>query len=347
LLIDLCLDRCDPATLPDAEVGALGELAARLNVESCVLGRLGPHQRNLGAGAARWLDGLRRRVMEVAVNNLRRDGELAEALARLAEGGVDLLFLKGSALRAGRQGLAGRFQCDVDVLLRRSDLEQAEALLLGLGFRLDESFQCREDLLRNHFHFGYERRGAVIELHWDVDPNSPAGFVDRLWNHSRQVETGEGEVRVPSPEHQLLFDCLHLSRHAFVAGLRWLADLNAQLPLSPDLAARFEEEARAWPRRAVYAPLWLLDVYGVPGLEPMAERLGATSLEETLLRSVVECLVVDEPWHGLPAWRAAKALEAWMGSDRAFPALLGEVSTRGVFRKLHAWAGNRAPEGAF
>jgi len=334
LLIDLCLDRCDPAALPDAAVEALDGLAGRLNVESCVLSRLGPHQRRLGPAAARWLDELRRRVMEVAVNNLRRDGELAEALARLADGGVDLLFLKGSALRAGRQGMAGRFQCDVDVLLRRPDLERAEALLLDLGFHLDESFQCREDLLRNHFHFAYERRGAVVELHWDVDPDSPEGFVDRLWDHSRLVDAGDGEVRVPSAVHQLLFDCLHLSRHAFVAGLRWLADLNAQLPLPGGEMARFEEEARAWPRRAVYAPLWLLNVYGVPGMEPLADRLGATSLEETLLRGVLERLLVDEPWHGLPAWRAAKALEGWLASDRAFPALLGEASTRGAFRLL-------------
>lgn len=312
-----------------------------------MLSRLGLHQLSLDAGAARWLAGLRRRVMAVAVNNLRRDSELAEALARLAGGGVELLFLKGSALRAGQPGMAGRFQCDVDVLLQRRDLPAAEALLLDLGFRLDESFQCRDDLLRHHFHFAYERRGAVIELHWDVDPASPAGFVERLWEGSRRVASEAGEVRVPSAEHQLLFDCLHLSRHAFVAGLRWLADLNSQLPLTAETAARFEAEAGTWPRRAVYAPLWLLHAYGVPGLAGLAERLGATPLEESLLQSVLGSLLVDEPWHGLPAWRAAKALEAWLVSDRPFPSLLGEASTRGVFRKLHAWAGNRAPEGAF
>ncbi len=337
--------------MSDAQVERLDALATRLNVESCILSRLGSCQRTLGAGAARWLADLRRRVTAVAVNNLRRDGELAEALSRLASEGIDLLFLKGSALRAGQQGMAGRFQCDVDVLLRRGDLERAEALLLELGFRLDESFQCRSDLLEKHFHFAYERRGAVVELHWDVDTASPAGFVERLWERSRAAGVDgagpESGQRIPSPEHQLLFDCVHLSRHAFVAGLRWLADLRGQLPLAGEVRERFEEEARAWPRRAVFAPLWLLDRCGAPGLESLAERLAATPMEEPFLHGVLSCLLLDEPWHGLPAWRAAKAFEGWLASDRPFPVLLGEASTRGFLHKLHAWAGDGVPEEAF
>jgi len=337
--------------LSDEQVERLDALATRLNVESYILGRLGSCQQTLGAGAARWLADLRRRVAAVAVNNLRRDGELAEALARLSGDGINLLFLKGSALRAGRQGMAGRFQCDVDVLLRRGDLERAEALLLELGFHLDESFQCRKDLLEKHFHFAYERRGAVIELHWDVDTVSPAGFVERLWERSRAAgldDAGpESGRRIPSPEHQLLFDCVHLSRHAFVAGLRWLADLRSQLPLAGEVRERFEEEARAWPQRAVFTPLWLLDRCGAPGLESLAERLAATPMEEPFLHGVLSCLLLDEPWHGLPAWRAAKAFEGWLASDRPFPVLLGEASTRGFLRKLHAWAGDGVPEEAF
>ncbi|HEX3554169.1 MAG TPA: nucleotidyltransferase family protein [Thermoanaerobaculia bacterium] len=342
LLIDLCFDRCDPAALPDERIAPLAELTARLNVESQVLSRLGPHQQRLGTGAARWLTGLRQRVAEIAVTNLLRDEELAEALGRLRARGIDLLLLKGSALRAAQPGLAGRFQCDVDVLLRRRDLEAAEALLTAMGFRLDESFQCRAGLLRNHFHFAYERRGAVVELHWDVDTSSPDGFVDRLWQESRELDLDGSTVRVPSPEHQLLFGCLHLSRHAFLGGLRWLADLGAQLPVSGEVGERFAAEAQAWPRRAVWSPLWLLGLYGAPGAAQLAMPSPASPLERSLLRRVLTAVLLTEPWLGLPAWRAAKAVELWLFSQRPFPAVLREVSTRGIFRKLRGWAGDLA-----
>jgi hypothetical protein len=297
---------------------------------------LGPSQERLGPDAARWLGELRQRVFSVAVDNLRRDEEVRDALGRLDELGIGFLLLKGSALRAERQGLAGRFQCDVDVLVRRADLERAEALLVGLGFKLDESFLSRERLLTEHFHLGFHRRGATIELHWDVDSPSPAGFVERLWEESREVDLDGQPCRVLSPEHQLLFGCLHLSRHAFHGGLRWLADLRRLLPVPEDVRERFVEEARGWPRRAVYSPLWLLALHRVPGSEQLPQDLDAGAAERLLLQPLLTSLLLAEPWLGLPAWREEKALCAWLFSERPLVLLLGEVWSEGLLRKVRS-----------
>jgi hypothetical protein len=301
-------------SLQEDGLPALLELAARLNVESYLLDRLGASQRRLGPGAVRHMDELRRRVAAAAVDNLKRDAELSEALAALAAEGVEAILLKGAAMRASRQGMAGRFQCDVDVLLRREDVERAESLLTGLGFQLDESYLDRENLLRSHFHLGFERRGAVVEVHWDIDSSSPSGFVDRLWRASREAGPGE---RVLSPEHQLLFGCLHLSRHAFHGGLRWLADLRLQLPVDPEVAQRFESEARAWPERAVRCPRWVLADHGIQEAAALGGDGGADSMDRTLLRRFIVPLLVAEPWLGVPAWRVEKALRAWLFSDRS------------------------------
>ena len=319
------------------DLALLAGLAARLNVESYVLEGLGPGQRRLDREAATWLAALRQRVFAVAVDNMRRDEEVRGALARLDEAGIAFILLKGSALRAERQGLAGRFQCDVDVLVRRADLERAEALLLEMGFLLDESFLSRDRLLSEHFHLGLQRRGATIELHWDVDSlPSPAGFVERLWERSREVEIDGRPCRVLSPEHQLLFGCLHLSRHAFLGGLRWLADLRLLLPVPDDVCDRFVEEARAWPRRAVYSPLWLLALHRVPGSEKLPEGLEAGAAERPILRRLLTALLVAEPWLGLPAWREEKALCAWLYSERPLLGLLGEVWSEGLLRKVRS-----------
>jgi Uncharacterised nucleotidyltransferase len=322
----------------------LAALASRLRLDSYLLESLGPSQRRLGPEAARWLAELRQRVSSAAVQNLLRDEELGEALSRLADEGIELVLLKGAALRAEQPGLAGRFQCDVDVLVRRADLERAERLLQDLGFRLDESYLDREGLLDRHFHFGYERRNAVVELHWDLDTSSPAGFLDRFWERSRAVERDGRAFRVPSPEHQLLFGCLHLSRHCFRGGLRWLADLKYSLPVSPELRERFEQEAALWPRRAVYGPLWMLALFGVPGAEDLSGGFPLDGVERLVLRRLLVSLLLDEPWLGLPSWRAAHALSEWLFSEQPLLPLLAEVSREGILERLHVKAGDRVRE---
>ncbi|HEX6900084.1 MAG TPA: nucleotidyltransferase family protein [Thermoanaerobaculia bacterium] len=337
LLIDLCLEARDTSSLDGADTAALAGLAGRLNVESCVLEALSRRRHRLEPAASRWQADLRQRVFAVAVDNLRRDEELREALARMGGEGIPLILLKGSALRAARPGLAGRYQCDVDVLLRRPDLERAEAVLTGMGFVLDESYLDREGLLDGHFHLGYQRRGATVELHWDIDVTSPPGFTGRLWERSREVAGG---LRVLAPEHQLLVACLHLSRHAFCQGLRWLADLKLLLPLAGEERERFAAEARSWPGRAVYAPLWFLACRGVAGSEDFPDCLEAGPAERRLLYPLLVALLVGEPWLGLPAWRGEKALHAWLFSERSLLGLLSGVWGEGLLRR---W---QAPEGA-
>jgi hypothetical protein len=320
-------------------------MAAQLGVESYLLDVLGPGQRRLGPEAARWLAGLRGRVTASAVDNLRRDAELAEALDRLAADGIETILLKGSALRIAAPGRAGRYQCDVDLLLRRPDLERAEALLTGLGFRLDESYLERQELLKRHFHLGFERRGAVVELHWDIDTASPAGFPERLWAASREVDLDGRSGRVLSPEHQLLFSCLHLSRHAFHGGLRWLADLRRQLAEDGMAGEAFAAEARAWPRRAVCFPLWLLAELGIEEAAALAGDGGADPVERLLLRRLLIPLLLAEPWLGIPSWHLEHALRAWLFSERSLPGLLAEASGQGMSGRLRTWAAG-APEEA-
>jgi hypothetical protein len=318
----------NPGALAGADTDRLSQLAGRLSVESYLLNALGSSQDRLGPEGVLWLAELRSQVASSTIQNLLRDEELSHALQRLSDEGIDLLLLKGAALRLERQDMAGRFQCDVDVLVRRSDLERVEALLYMAGFSLVESFLEREALLARHFHLGFERQNAVIEVHWDIDSATPDGFVDRFWAASRAVERDGRTFRVPSPEHQLLFGCLHLSRHEFHGGLRWLADLALSLPLPAEARARFFEEAAGWPRRAVYTPLWLLSLFGVPGAEELAAGFELDRVERAVLPRVLGALLVAEPWLGLPGWRAGKALREWLFSEQPLLPLLARGATR-------------------
>ncbi|HYH44669.1 MAG TPA: nucleotidyltransferase family protein, partial [Thermoanaerobaculia bacterium] len=169
--------------------------------------------------------------------------------------------------------------------------------------------------------------------HWDIDAASPAGFVDRLWRRRRPLGGG---VALLAPEHQLLFGCLHLSRHAFHAGLRWLADLRRLLPVEPEVRARFESEARVWPRRAVYCPLWLLAALGLRDTPPLTSEPASNPVERQLLLPLLVHLLMAEPWLGLPSWRQEIALRAWLFSpDRpSLTVLLARSAGDGMAARL-------------
>jgi hypothetical protein len=284
-------------------------------------------------------------VASSAVSNLLRDALLSDALSRLAGEGIEFILLKGSALRLLRPELAGRFQTDVDLLLRRPDLEGAEEILAACGFRLDESSRSRAAALETHFHLGYERDGAAVELHWSIDRSTPEGFLEALWNRSETIQRDGRSWRILAPEHRLLFGCLHLSRHAFYYGLRWLADLALELPGTPAPLERFEADARDWPQRAVRVPLWTLRTFGTPGMEVFSDDLvEAGAVERSLLQDLLFHLLMGEDWHGLPGWRAEKALRTWLFSERPLVPLLAETSGTGLSQRFQAWRGRRVLE---
>lgn len=320
-------------------------LASGLGVESYVFNRLGPGQSRLGPTQERWFADLRRRVASSAVSNLLRDSLLSGALSRLTGERIEFILLKGAALRLLRPELAGRFQTDVDLLLRRPDLERAEEILADCGFGLDESSRSRAAALETHFHLGYERDGAAVELHWSIDRSTPDGFLEALWDRSETVARDGRSWRILSPEHRLLFGCLHLSRHAFYYGLRWLADLALELPENPATLERFEADARGWPQRAVRVPLWALRAFGDPAAAVFPSDLfEAGTVERSVLQDLLFHLLMGEGWHGLPGWRGEKAMRTWLFSDRPLLPLLAETSGSGLSQRFQAWRGRRVLE---
>ncbi|HYH44157.1 MAG TPA: nucleotidyltransferase family protein, partial [Thermoanaerobaculia bacterium] len=130
-LIDLCLKTGEVAP-SEARGEELADFAARLNVEAYLLNGLAGLQGRLGPVQTAWLATLRRRVAESAVANLRRDRAAAEVIARLAGLGIEVILLKGAALRREVPELAGRFECDTDLLVRPEDVTRSRQALAEL-----------------------------------------------------------------------------------------------------------------------------------------------------------------------------------------------------------------------
>lgn len=147
--------------------------------------------------------------------------ELEALLQSFAEGGIDVLPLKGPALAQVLYGNAIVRTCkDLDLLVRRNDYSCAEALLLDLGFRAG---------VINDSERRFCRDGILVELHFDL--TSPHIFqfdLDGIWSRSHRENFRGQSMQVMFHDDLVLFLCSHGLSHGF-SRLIWILDVARSL----------------------------------------------------------------------------------------------------------------------
>lgn len=159
------------------------------------------------------------------VEAARIAGERAEALAdhlrdllhSFAERGIDVLPLKGPVLAQSIYGdAAARPSVDLDLLVRRSDVPRAEALLFDRGFKARRPSDYDRRFLRD---------GLSVELHSKIASPQYCSFdVDKIWSRSHAARFREEPIRAMSGEDLILYLCAHGLKHGF-SRLIWILDL--------------------------------------------------------------------------------------------------------------------------
>jgi Uncharacterised nucleotidyltransferase len=182
-------------------------------------------------------ESMRRAFSGNSVRNLHLARELVRLMALLDRGGVEPLALKGPALAmTAYGGLAMRQFTDLDLLVRKSEVERAAAILLeesyapGLGYGL-------ADLGRpGAFEIALARAGALteIDLHWRlVPPYFPLAFDgEDLRLRAMRIEIEGGAVRTLAAADHLLYLCAHGAKHGWQA-LGGICDLAELIRASP------------------------------------------------------------------------------------------------------------------
>jgi hypothetical protein len=157
-------------------------------------------------------------MLDERLREVERNGRIAaflwrsnlrSLLAAFHENGMPVIPLKGPWLAERVYGDAAlRSYSDLDLLIRRSEIAGAECLLTGLGFR---PAGRRDDYERPWY------RGELwIELHHDVE--NPLAFdagIDAVWRRARLAEFEGVPAWLLAPSDELLFLCLHGTRHCF------------------------------------------------------------------------------------------------------------------------------------
>jgi len=176
---------------------------------------------------------LRPAYVDAAVRNallLKHTGRL---IAALAEEGIETIPLKGLHLsRFVYSEPALRGMADVDLLVRRDRLADAERVFVSRGFgplpRGDVEERCRRS---SHLAKLIKEGEPVFEVHWHVErPSSPFQIdPDELWSRSVGAELEGVPIRLLALEDLLHHVAIHGAyHHRFQrSALKMLVDLRA------------------------------------------------------------------------------------------------------------------------
>lgn len=274
---------------------------------------------------------LQQRYLYNAQRNLQIYYQFLKLVKTLRLAGIPVIILKGVFLAyAVYEDRALRPMADVDILVRRSDVEGVESALLAAGYQLSQ-WKHRDWCLKNHYHLSYIHPGVNvnIEIHWHIlRPGTPYGLeIEELWQQAQPITMAGVELWALSPEHLLLYQCLHIAKHAFGLGLRHFCDLAAILGRYQGQIdwLQVQREADRWHiAKAVYLSLYFThEFFGGVAEAPMASLRPAT-MEPDVLETAREQIL---SFGSSTARLSTEFLQLWEGEndEQKVPRLLRRV----------------------
>jgi len=163
---------------------------------------------------------IQQRYLMTAIKNEQIKRSMIELAQEFEKAKIDLIFLKGAALLTTiyKDDPGLRPMEDIDCLVKKNDLPQAENILKKLGYREDyeklssiKHLKLSRDLFTKHgCHYMYLKGQVCVELHWDITPLkcSPV-LLHKLFETSVKAHIDESEIRMLSPEAQVFMACLN------------------------------------------------------------------------------------------------------------------------------------------
>ena len=166
---------------------------------------------------------------------LQLEARLMQLLDILAPAGIDTIPLKGAGLAyTVYNAFTDRPMNDLDLLIRKDQAMEAWRLAQQQKWSWDaKAFPLEK--YEAHHHLpplkDVSGSGVRVEIHTDMClPGHPFHYsADDVWATSRRIEAMGREFTVPSPQHQLLYCCLHFAWMHAMQDKAWLSflDINA------------------------------------------------------------------------------------------------------------------------
>jgi len=163
--------------------------------------------------------------------NMRHYDELHHILNSFKDEGIPVIVLKGAALAEiiyHDIGLRG-FN-DIDILVRREDLQRAKSVINNAGYVLDKIGSPEYYSEKFGYNLHYFKNNIILEIHWDIarkinNEQYSRIAIDELWKNASPVKIADSEAYVLSFEEMLLHLCVHLAGHRYNR-LIWFCDIS-------------------------------------------------------------------------------------------------------------------------
>ena len=162
---------------------------------------------------------------------LRAQAVLHSIVDRFNENDLSLLLFKGPLLlHELYDSIALRPMADIDILVKKTEMDRVNNVLKTLGYR---SEPLRQWFLQEYYCLEYYHRSELpIEVHWELlhpqDFFQTAAMLPSacVWESARPINIGKGRAFAMSDETHLLYLCLHMAKH-FVQRTRliWACDI--------------------------------------------------------------------------------------------------------------------------
>lgn len=166
---------------------------------------------------------LRKMVLISEAYQIQHIYRIIEVLKKFNSSGIPIIVLKGVAVMELYTNPQHRTMGDSDILVRNDDLERAKALLIEMGY-------CMENYDYKHIHFSYNGN-FPIELHrYSINykkMDKLPYLEDLLWENAVHSTVCGIPVLKLYPQDEILHLCLHMISHMKSTGfgLRQLCDL--------------------------------------------------------------------------------------------------------------------------
>jgi len=185
--------------------------------------------------------------MSSRIRAMQMERQLAEMVRAFDGQGVDIIILKGIALAWSHYpDPAARPASDLDILVKPAQMEQARAVLGGLGYRcVYRTFtEVFKDIGCEEVYVHDDGTYRTVELHWDIytfhRTARDAGIED-LFTRAVMAETPSFSFQALHPVDALVHACIHMIKgHGDHLRLSWVYDvalLAGRLSIPDDWAA--------------------------------------------------------------------------------------------------------------
>ncbi len=247
-----------------------------------------------------------------ALRNLRIFAETSRILSVFNSMSVRVMGLKGIHLAGFVYGdVSLRTMADIDLLVRKEDLERASECLRGLGYSASAE---AEPWTHHHLPAFVKDGAATVEVHWTIPPTHAFAIdVDAIWERSREQKIGEGRLLIPSLEDTICMLSIHtIYHHKMRSGLRPLVDVGeiarrAGDGMDWDLVGRI---ARQWRASTTVALMLHLsrEIVAAPIKAGVIQGIAPEGLRTDMISWAMKHATIIEPQYDSPSPTLAQLL---------------------------------------